>query len=250
LSTQSEANRKAWNFRAYEYWNRSNGSPASYAARLLESPGANINSRYQDIFVDVKGKRILNALGSNGRKAVPLCLLGAEVTIIDISEESQRYAQELAEYAGVTLQYVVADLVTYQNDGFTGFFDIVFAEGGILHYFGDLDALFAKLAIYLRKQGELVLNDFHPYRKILFPEIGTKGNYFDTGLHEGPVAYENQFEDLERKNFPQCLLRFYTVGEIVTSIAKSGLCIREMREIPKVGTESVPGEFTIIARKI
>ena len=32
----------------------------------------------------VKGRSILTPLGSNGRKAVPLALLGADVTILDI----------------------------------------------------------------------------------------------------------------------------------------------------------------------
>lgn len=40
--------------------------------------------------------KIANPCGSNGRIAVPLALLGADVTIFDISEENKRYALELA----------------------------------------------------------------------------------------------------------------------------------------------------------
>jgi 2-polyprenyl-3-methyl-5-hydroxy-6-metoxy-1,4-benzoquinol methylase len=250
MNAQSRANQRAWNHRAYEFWNRSNGTPSVLAAKLLQNPDTNLSVRYRGLLGSLKGKRILNALGSNGRKAVPLCLMGAEVTIVDISEENRRYALELAECAGVSLKYVMADLATYKDDSFDGYFDIVFSEGGVLHYFSDLDGLFQKLSSYLKVNGRLILNDFHPYRKMLFPEIGTNGNYFDNGLHDGPIAYEDQFNESERSDFPKCLLRYYTIGEVVTAIGSSGLWIKEMREIPKDGMESVPGEFTIAAQKL
>jgi len=40
----------------------------------------------------------------NGRKAVPLALLGADVTVFDISEENKRYALELAEAANTHIE--------------------------------------------------------------------------------------------------------------------------------------------------
>ena len=120
MNEQSRLNQRAWNYRAYEGWNRYNGSPSAFAAELRKDPQAWVNSRYTDLLVDLKGKRILNALGSNGRKAVPLCLLGAEVTIIDISEENGRYASELAACTGVSLRYEVADFATYHNPSYVG----------------------------------------------------------------------------------------------------------------------------------
>ena len=102
MNNQSRANEKAWNYRAYGWWSRYNGPPEEYAAELRRNPEANINWRYGDLLTDLDGKRILNALGSNGRKAVPLALLGAEVTIIDISDENRQYAMELAEPSSST----------------------------------------------------------------------------------------------------------------------------------------------------
>ena len=250
MDEQSSTNQTAWNYRAYEFWNRNCGTPKEFARKIVENPAGYINSRYTDLLVDLKGKRILNALGSNGRKAVPLCLLGAEVTIIDISEENRRYALELAQCAGVHLEYEVADFATYYNDRYTGYFDIVFSEGGILHYFGELNPFFAKIASYLAASGQLILNDFHPYRKILSPEIGTDGDYFDTELHLATVAYESRFDESERKAFPKCLLRYHTIAEIVTAIGRNGLCIREMRELKREGMEHIPGEFTIVAYRM
>ncbi len=250
MESQSSRNRTAWNYRAYEFWTRSRGTPSDFARRLLQNPKANINVRYTDLLIDLQGKRILNALGSNGRVAVPMALLGAEVHIIDISEENRRYAMELAECAGVTLTYEVADFGTYHNERYLGYFDIAFSEGGILHYFTNLDDFFSRLASFVRRGGQLILNDFHPYRKVFDSQIGTDANYFDDNLHEGPVAYESEFDQSERGSFPKCLLRFYRIGEIVTSIGRNGFCIKEMRELKKTGMEKIPGEFTIVAEKL
>lgn len=57
--------------------------------------------RHLPVLGDVKGRRVLHPLGSNGRKGIPLAILGAEVTIIDISEENKRFALDVARTAGV-----------------------------------------------------------------------------------------------------------------------------------------------------
>ena len=250
VNNQSRKNKVAWNYRAYEFWTKGCGDSREYAAHLRKNIDNNINDRYVDFFKDVKGKRILNALGSNGRKAVPLCLLGAEVTIIDISEENQRYAMELAKYADVDLRFELGDFITYENDSFKGYFDIAFSEGGILHYFNDLDAFFGKISRYLRVGGTLILNDSHPFRKIMSANTGTNGDYFDDNLHVFPVAYEDQFDKAEQKDFPKCLLRFYRIGEIVTAVGQNRMQITELRELKRIGNEKIPGEFTLVATRI
>ena len=250
MNEQSTANKAAWTYRAYEFWNRLNGSPRDFAHKLLENPQRYVNLRYKDLLVDLEGKRMLNLLGSNGRKAVPLCLLGADVTIIDISDENRRYALELAQYAGVDLKYEVSDFATYENEKYHQYFDIVFAEGGILHYFSDLEPLFQKVSDYLKPSGSLILNDFHPYRKILSPEVGTGGDYFDMDLHQAPVAYEDQFAESERKDFPKCVLRYFTIGEIITAIGRHRLFTKEMRELRGGADPRIPGEFTIVAQRL
>ena len=45
---------------------------------------------------DPAGKRVINLLGSHGRKAISLALLGADVTVVDISEENRLYAMQTA----------------------------------------------------------------------------------------------------------------------------------------------------------
>ena len=93
-----------------------------------------------------KGKRIINLLGSKGNKGVALALLGSDVTVVDISASNAKYANELADAAGVSIQYVVSDVLNVQ---LSESFDIVLLELGVLHYFLDLKPLFQKLLLYL-----------------------------------------------------------------------------------------------------
>lgn len=53
----------------------------------------------------------MNLMGSHGSKAVALALLGATVTVADVSPGNQRYAQELAAAAGVGITYIIADVL-------------------------------------------------------------------------------------------------------------------------------------------
>ena len=80
-----------------------------------------------------------NICGSCGKKALPLALLGAEVTVFDISEENRRYALEATDAVHVTLGYEVCDVLDVDLFRFGSSFDVVFMEGGVLHYFHDLE---------------------------------------------------------------------------------------------------------------
>ena len=252
MESQSEINKKAWSYRAYEFWRKYNGVPSEVAKEMINNPQYWVR-RHIEHLGDVKGKKIANLLGSNGRKAVPLAVLGAEVTIVDISEENKKYAMELANEAGVTIKYVVSDLLDLNNKDLMNYFDIAYLEGGILHYFSDLQAFSKKIYDILNFGGRLILNDSHPVRKILQVKdnkLILEGDYFDNKLKYDNVAYKTQFPIDEHKDFPDCLLRHWTMGEIISIIASVGFIIEKLVEEPRWDSfKKIPGNYTLIARK-
>ncbi|MDD4297870.1 MAG: class I SAM-dependent methyltransferase [Ruminiclostridium sp.] len=252
MEHQSKINKKAWNYRAYEFWNKYNGAPEDVAKDMIINPELRLK-RHIEYLGDVKGKRIANLLGSNGRKGVPLALLGADVTIVDISEENEKYATELAKSAGVSLRYIVSDLLDLNTYELQNYFDIVYLEGGILHYFSNLHTLSKIIYDILKIGGSLVLNDSHPVRKILKLNedvLELSGDYFDDNLQCGNVAYKDHFPTEEQKDFPDCLLRFWTMGEIISNIASVGFVIERLVEEPRWDSfKHIPGNFTLIAKK-
>jgi len=254
IREQAEINKKAWEYRAYEFWNRRNGSPREHAKNIARDPLASL-SMHKRYFADIRGKKIANPCGSNGRKAVPLALLGADVTVFDISEENRKYALELAREANVEIEYVVGDFCETDLTAYGERFDMVYAEGGILHYFLDIDMFTKTLYGITRKNGLLILSDFHPFRKVIsdgslmFSAPQTMGNYFDDGVHYGDVAYQSFFPEVEQSLFPKCLLRFYTLSEIINAVISAGFMLKEFWEHPGYEDGKLPRLFTIVAGK-
>lgn len=257
LSTRNE---KSWNAAAYEAWTNRHGAPADYAKKLIENPMREVD-HYLPYIQSPKGKRIINLLGSKGNKAVSLALLGADVTVVDISASNAKYANELAEAAGVSIQYIVSDVLNVQ---LSESFDIVLLELGVLHYFLDLKPLFQKIATLLKRDGMLILRDYHPvYTKLLgvdHPSFQANGNYFDEELIEDDVAYSILLTEAQKESLPKTTIRRWTLGEIITTLAEEHFKIEKLVEehgshqrwvfpstAPEGIEERIPGLYTLIA---
>lgn len=246
MNEQSEQNKKAWEYRAYEFWHKRDGSPTEKAIQILENPLASLK-KHKHHFENVAGNKIANLCGSNGRKAVPLALLGAEVTVFDISEENQKYALELAEAAATSIDYIVTDVYDIDLDKYRGYFDLLYLEGGILHYFGDLGKFMSILYELLKDGGKMILSDFHPFRRCL-PGQG-EIEYFDPELKSGDVAYQGFFDEQEQVDFPDVSVRLYTLSDIINAVLEAGFTLKRFDEHRGWNNENIPWEFTILAGK-
>ncbi|ADH09455.1 class I SAM-dependent methyltransferase [Bacillus cereus group sp. MYBK59-1] len=256
----STINEKSWNTAAYEAWTNRHGAPEDYAKKIMEDPTREV-AHYLPYIQSPKGKRIINLLGSKGNKAVALALLGSDVTVVDISASNAKYANELADAAGVSIQYVVSDVLNVQ---LSESFDIVLLELGVLHYFLDLKPLFQKIATLLKRDGMLILRDYHPvYTKLLgvdHPSFKANGNYFDEELIEDDVAYSILLTEAQKESLPKTTIRRWTLGEIITTLAEERFKIEKLVEehgshqrwvfpstAPEGIEERIPGLYTIIA---
>jgi len=213
MNEQSAQNKNAWEYRAYEFWN-SQGTPSTKAEYIKNDPMARLRY-HKKYFQNVDGLDIANPCGSGGIKAVALALLGANVTVFDISEENKRYAMELA------------DINRFIN---------------ILH-------------TILKPGGKLILSDFHPFRKVnpigslAMSVPNTNGDYFDSKFHNAEVAFKSHFPIEEQTEFPDCIYRFYTLSEIINAVINAGFTLKEFLEHPNWENNKLPGEFTIFATK-
>jgi len=258
---REEQNRAVWNSGTYAAWLERFGAPREAAAKIAQDPRKRIGTVLTEMGESLGGKRIVNLLGSNGNKAVALALLGADVTVIDFSEGNERYARELTEAAGVSLRYVLADVLRLPEREFASPYDIVFMEFGILHYFIDLDPLFRTVRRLLKPGGILALQDFHPVSTKLISSRGTTaairkhkvtGNYFDESLEVKEAAFAKFLpEEAKGLEMPTVALRNWTLGEIVTGVAQAGLFIRKLEELPNQSSDTfdrgIPKTFTLIA---
>lgn len=260
----SRTNQIGWNQSAYQAWTNRHGTPTEYAQKLIANP-TNAVAHYLKFIGEIKGKKIANLLGSKGNKAVSFALLGAEVTVVDISQDNKKYAMELADEAKVTIKYIVSDILEVPDDDVLTNFDVTLLELGVLHYFVDLLPLFKVVYDSLKPGGQFILRDYHPFvSKLVNVEEGemiANGDYFSEEVIEEEVAYSFLLSEEERANLKKVTIRRWTLGEIVTAISNAGFRINYLEEEADVrwafpadlpqGIESkIPGLYTLIATKV
>ena len=250
MNESSRLNKMAWEYNAYDFWVAQAGRPEALAEKIMAAPLAHLR-KYARYFDEFRGVKVANICGSCGKKAVPLAALGAEVTVFDISSDNCRYATELARATGVPLRYQVGDVLETNLEEFGGTFDVVFMEGGILHYFHDLPAFMQIMHALLKPGGKLICSDFHPLTKSLDvlhferPAIA----YFSDEILEAEMPHARFYDEEKRRAFPRCRLRLYTLSEIINGVIGAGFTMKRFDEHPAWTNADLPGEFTIIAVK-
>ena len=250
MKDYSRQNKVAWEFDAYDFWVKTAGTPSERAREDMADPVGMLR-RYAKYFDKYEGVRIANICGSCGKKAIPLALLGADVTIFDISEDNKRYACETAEAANVRIHFEVCDILEIDLSKYKAYFDVVFMEGGILHYFHDIDEFMKIMYALLKPGGKMICSDFHPFNKIQ-DSLGLEQptmSYFATEIFEGEMAHARFYEEDVRRRMPKCIYRKYTVSEILNSILQNGFTLKRFDEHPAWENEKLPGEFTAVAVK-
>jgi len=246
----SEQNKRAWEYNAYDFWVKEAGPPEERARRILADPPGALR-RYANYFNSFRGIRVANICGSCGKKAVPLAALGANVTVFDISEENSRYALELAAAAGVSVDYQICDVLKLDLARYGRSFDVVFFEGGVLHYFHDINQFMTIMHGLLKPGGYMICSDFHPFTKVMdaLQLQQPTMSYFCTDVFEGEMAHARFYDEETRKKFPKCSYRKYTISEIINAVINAGFRIRKFEEHPAWTKPDLPGEFTILADK-
>jgi SAM-dependent methyltransferase len=256
------ANQQAWQQDTYEAWIQRYGTPSEVVAQLRRSPTTVLQPIYKYLG-EVSGKRVANLMGSNGVKALALALLGAEVTLFDYSPGNTRYARDLAREAEVILPVVECDVLQIPPEQLQGNFDLVLAELGIVHYFTDLKPFMEVVHRLLATGGRFVLRDFHPVSTKLLSFRGTTakirkykvtGDYFDTALEERAASYTKHLPATGSLQPATVFWRKWTLGEVVTAVASSGLFIRTLDEEPNLSSEvfdkGIPKTYSLVADKV
>ncbi|MEH6946789.1 methyltransferase domain-containing protein [Bacillus sp. JJ634] len=247
-------NEQAWNQNNYIALVNRYGEPTELAEKIMQNPKWRLHPFYKYLH-DVKGKKITHLMGSNGVKAVALSLLGADVKVVDFSKENATFANELATAANVDITYVVSDILSLQEEHLNSNQDIVLMELGVLHYLIDLHPLFEKVKAMLKPGGLFVLHEFHPISTKLITSTGKKhkvtGNYFTPTMEKNPVAFTKHMPDDAKETLAQVVQRKWTIGELITAAAQSGLVIKVLEEEPnhKLHDIGLPKTYTLVAER-
>ena len=123
----TDRNRQAWNQNNYTALTNRYGTPENIAEKIKQNPEWRLYP-FLKYMGELKGKKVLHLLGSNGVKGVAMAELGADVTVVDFSEENALFAKETARAAGVDMTYIVSDVNALNREELNGRYDIILME--------------------------------------------------------------------------------------------------------------------------
>ena len=183
---------------------------------------------------DVSGKRLLHLQCHFGLDTLSWARLGAQVTGVDFSENAIQLARHLAERLRIPARFIrcnVYDLPEFIDEEF----DIVYTSYGVINWLHDVFRWGEIVSRYLSSGGTFFMAEFHPFLGV-FEEEGSEllirypywhspePDYFE------PVGtYADREAVLEnRGNYEWA----HPLSDVVNSLIKAGLTLRELKEYP------------------
>jgi SAM-dependent methyltransferase len=188
----TEENRRAWEQRYGAHDDAAHGLPDAVRERLPK----------------IEGKHVLHLPCGTGEVAAQLTELGALVTGIDPSEEKLAAARRRAPDAAFFQSELDELPLQFRRNRFT----LVYASEGTLAQVRELGAFASALTAALRKNGRLILHDWHPVLACVDPvDLRWRESYFVEGL--------------------------WRVGQVAVAFGAS-LDLTEVEELPPPATEA------------
>ena len=208
---------------------------------------------------DVNGFHLCHLQCGSGEETLSWANAGAHVTGVDISPKQIELANRKAEAAGISADFLASDVSNRPEALAPESFDIVYTGGGALVWLPDLDSWAASVIQLLKPSGRLILNEEHPQLaniEIQDGSITIVGDYFSRQPQRSTGW--RHFADTE--NATESKWEFtWTLGDIVTSVARAGLRIESLEEFPSTAVwhfgDDLPtvrrllGSFLLVARK-
>lgn len=229
MSGMTQANRKAWDGLAEVHYRN------YHIDRLLAGEPL-LNDLIRTEVGDVRGKSLVHLLCHIGTDTLSWALLGAEVTGMDISAESLKYARKLAAQMGIEAEFIESDVMEAMGKARKRY-DVVFSSTGVLCWIPDIDVYAQTVRHLLKDDGFFYLHDGHPFRNVLIDDAGSvstdriHGDYFRKKVWE--YSDMGDYTDPDLKIPAPSYEWDWTMGEIITAFCKAGMRIEFLHEFPQ-----------------
>jgi SAM-dependent methyltransferase len=194
----------------------------------------------------IRGKKIIVPQFGDGLVMLACAKKGAIVTGVDLSSQQIRLAKEAAVYCGVDVMLAEADWQNLPESIPDNYSDLAVTECGIFIWIADLDAWMRNAYKVLKKDGKLVVSDFHPLLMITDETDGRvtfRRNYFD----QHPDVSKQEGETPPSVEFR------WKFSDIINAAIQAGFridCVEEYyveREDKRVPL--LPTDFLLVATK-
>ena len=182
-------------------WEELSGANVMFSRPWLELDEALARQRVdpENVLGEIAGKGVLCLAGGGGQQSVAFGMLGAKVTIFDLSETQLRKDQEATAHYGFqvrTLQGDMRDLSAFADNSF----DIVWHAHSI-NFVPDVQAVFAEVARVLRPGGKYRFSCHNPYvHGVCEDDWNGEGYVLKQPYVDGEVQYASPEWDVHDEN--------------------------------------------------
>jgi len=192
---------------------------------------SSLNQIELDEIGDLRGKKLLHLQCHFGMDTLSFAREGADVTGVDISDESIRVASELASDLSIPARFIRSNIYGIE-EVLDEQFDIVYTSYGALNWLNDLDEWARLIRRYLKPGGVFYMVEFHPFIYTLDEDLQIAEPYFKRQAIETEV--EESYTDnsqVSKKNLKH-IEWHHSLSEVMNSLLKSGLQLELFNEFP------------------
>lgn len=237
---EHQDNRAAWNEAAARYETEIERDVA-----FLHSGGKNLMEPELPYLADLKGwcRRAIHLQCAGGTDTLSLWKQGAtEVIGVDISERMIAVARAKSELLNAPARWYQCDVLETPRE-LDGTADLVYTGRGALCWIMDIDAWAAVAARLLKPGGRLYVFEGHPLAWVWDVNADTYrldpdprfGDYFYSGIADDQGWPETYIPPSAVPPTEQQAVKHehqWTLGQIVTALARAGLRLEKLEEHP------------------
>ena len=233
-----ESNRIAWN-QALEYHKKARENSLQIG---FENPDFTTLNRDCDKIlldklgkIDFNGKIISQIPCNNGRELLSLMKLGAKEAIgFDISDTAILEAKQLAEISKLNAKFVRTNILKI-GDHYADYFDFIYISEGSLQWFPDLKNYFNVISKLLKKNGQILIFEIHPFAYFFENGFDFKKQNFDkltSYFKKGPYNYATGLDYIGGVKYEaqECFWFMHKLSDIIKAILQVGIEIQEFEE--------------------
>ena len=262
MNTIYERNRAAWN-QALEYHQKARKNALQIG---FKDPGFTTLDRDCDGIlmdaldkIDLRGKTIAQLPCNNGRELLSLMRLGASEGLgIDISDTAIEEARQLAAIAGLDARFIRMNLLEL-GDEYDNRFDFIYISEGSLQWFPDLNDYFAVIARLLKKDGQILIFEIHPYAYVN-GRLKQDPNHATSYFEKGPYSYADGLDYVGGVSYDakECCWFMHKISDILSALRNNQIDVLEFDEYgmemandPAFQEENrLPLSYLLVGRKV
>ncbi|MCD4773546.1 MAG: methyltransferase domain-containing protein [Bacteroidales bacterium] len=202
-----------------------------YDLKSFKKGNTSLNHIELEEIGEVKGKKLLHLQCHFGMDTLSFARLGADVTGIDISDESIKVAAELSAELSLRAKFYRSNV--YEIDKVLDErFDIIYTSYGAINWLNDLDKWAKIINRFLKPGGIFYMVEFHPFIYTLNEELQINENYFKTKQIETIVDRTyTENSKITKKNLKNVEWH-HSLSEVLNSLIENGLEIKLFNEFP------------------